>query len=133
MIVLDTHVLVWADTDVRKLGRKTRMLIDKFWNAGKVGVSALSFWEVGLLQHRKRLRLSTSTADWRESVLTAGVREFALDGVTAMRALDLTTLHDDPADRFIAATALVQGAVLVTADERLLDWNHPLERADATR
>lgn len=133
MIVLDTHVLVRADTDIRKLGRKTRSLIDKFWNAGKLGVSALSFWEVGLLQQHKRLRLSTSTADWRESVLTAGVMEFALDGVIAMRALDLTTLHDDPADRFIAATALVQRAILVTADQRLLEWSHALERAGATR
>lgn len=133
MIILDTHVLVWADTDVRKLGRKTRSLIDKYWASGKVGVSSLSFWEVALLQHHKRLRLDLSSFDWRENILAAGVREFALNGVIALRALDLATLHNDPVDRFIAATALVEGAVLVTADERLLAWQHPLERADATR
>ena len=35
------------------------------------------------------------------------------------------------ADRFIVATALVHGAALVTADQRLLDWCHGLERHDA--
>ena len=34
------------------------------------------------------------------------------------RAIDLD--HQDPADRFLAATALVYDLTLVTADERLL-------------
>jgi PIN domain nuclease of toxin-antitoxin system len=32
----------------------------------------------------------------------------------------LTLTHQDPADRFLAATACVLGLTLVTADERLL-------------
>jgi len=51
----------------------------------------------------------------------------------AVRALDLSDLHDDPADRFIVATALVHGAALMTADERLLDWHHAMERHDARK
>jgi PIN domain nuclease of toxin-antitoxin system len=42
-------------------------------------------------------------------------------------------LHDDPADRFVAATALVHEACLITADERRLAWRHVLERQDARR
>jgi PIN domain nuclease of toxin-antitoxin system len=57
VIVLDTHVLLWADSADRKLGRK---------------------------------------------------------------------------DRFIAACALVNGATLVTAEERVLAWQHALPRHDAT-
>ena len=47
------------------------------------------------------------------------------------RALDLAGLPDDPADRFIVASALVHGAALMTADEKILDWRHALERHDA--
>lgn len=133
MIVLDTHVLVWAASDDRKLGRKARALIDQLWAIGKVAVPAIAFWEVGLLQARGRLRLPSPVREWRDAVLAAGAIELPLDGVTAVRALELSGLHDDPADRFIVATALVNGAALVTADERLLDWRHAMERHDARK
>lgn len=133
MIVLDTHVLVWADSDDRKLGRKARTMINQQWAIGQVAVPAIAFWEVGLLQARRRLQLPTSVREWRDAVLAAGAIELPLDGVVAVRALDLAGLHDDPADRFIVATALVHGATLVTADERLLGWHHPLERQDARK
>jgi PIN domain nuclease of toxin-antitoxin system len=133
VIVLDTHVLVWADSDDRKLGRKARALIDQLWAIGKVAVPAIAFWEVGLLQARRRVDLPTSLRDWRDAILAAGVIELPLDGAIAVRALDLSGLHEDPADRFIVSTALVHGAALMTADERLLDWNHALERHDARK
>ena len=133
MIVLDTHVLVWADSGDRKLGRKARALMDRLWASGKVAVPAIVFWEVGLLQARQRLDLPTSVREWRDAVLAAGAVELPLDGAIAVRALELSGLHDDPADRFIVATALVHGAGLMTADERLLDWRHSMERVDARK
>ena len=133
MIVLDTHVLVWADSDDRRLGRKARALIDQLWAIGEVAVPAIAFWEVGLLQARRRLDLPASVREWRDAVLAAGAIELPLDGAIAVRALDLSGLHDDPADRFIVATALVHGAALMTADERLLDWRHAMERHDARK
>ena len=131
MIVLDTHVLVWADNDDRRLGRKARNRIEQLWSAGEIAVPAIVFWEVGLLQGRRRLRLPTSVGEWRDTLIAAGIAELPLDGVAAVRALDLAGLHDDPADRFIVASAIVHGAALMTADERLLDWDHALERQDA--
>ena len=133
VIVLDTHGLIWADSDDRKLGRKARTLVDKWWTAGQVAVSAISFWEVGLLHARRRLSLPSSVREWRESILAAGALELPLDGAVAIRALDLVGLHDDPADRFIVATALVHGATLMTADERLLEWQHAMDRHDARK
>ena len=38
----------------------------------------------------------------------------------AIMSRQLKTLHQDPVDRFLAATARVMGLTLVTADERLL-------------
>jgi len=131
VIVLDTHVLVWADRDDRKLGRKARALIDKFWTSGQVAVAAISFWEVGMLHARRRIKISTSLREWRAALLAAGVVELPLDGTVALRALELSGLHEDPADRFIVATTLVHGAALITADERILEWNHALVRHDA--
>ena len=131
MILLDTHVLVWALNDDRKLGRKSRALIERNWAAGEVAVAAILFWEAGMLHSRRRLKLPSPAKNWRDEVLAAGVREIPLDGAIAVRALDLEGLPDDPADRFIAATAILNGAALLTADEKLLGWHHKLERYDA--
>ena len=131
MILLDTHVLVWADNDDPRLGKKARTRIEKVWANGEIAVSPIVYWEIGLLQLRGRLKLPVSVGAWRETLLNAGVGEVPLDGAVAVRALDLTGLHDDAADRFIIATALVHDAALMTADERLLNWRHSLERIDA--
>ena len=131
MIVLDTNALVWVTVEDKRLGRKARALVEKTWTAGKLAVPAVAFWEIGLLEARKRLRLPAPVREWRQSLLDAGMIELPLDGVVALRSLDLTGLPDDPADRFIAATALVHGAALMSADEKILNWRHALERHDA--
>lgn len=131
MIVLDTHVLVWGLIDYEKLGRKARARIEQHWARGEVAVSSISFWEVGLLHARGRLRVAAPLREWRDSLLAAGAVELPLDSEVAVRSLDLGGLHEDPADRFIVATALVHGAALITADDRLLGWRHTLPRFDA--
>ena len=131
MIVLDTHVLVWAVNDERKLGRKARANIERHWGGGGVAVSAISFWEVALLQSRGRLRLPTPAEQWRTDLISAGLTELPLEGAAAIRSAGLSGLPEDPADRFIVATAIAEGATLLSADENLLRWPHPLERQDA--
>jgi PIN domain nuclease of toxin-antitoxin system len=103
------------------------------WPQGKVAVPSIAFWEVGLLQARSRLSLDVPLDEWRNGLLQGGVIELPLEGSVASRALDSAGLHDDPADRFIVATALVHAACLLRADERLLDWRHTLARQDARK
>ena len=55
--------------------------------------------------------------DWRARILSLGVREVALSAEIAMRASDLENLPEDPIDRLIVATALVEEALLMTADQ----------------
>lgn len=131
MILLDTHVLAWAASDERKLGRKARALINKFWESGQVAISAISFWELALLQDRGRIALPAAPETWREQLLSAGLVEVPVNGAIGVRAVQLRGLPEDLADRFIVATALVHHATLVTADEKLLDWKHSLIRHDA--
>lgn len=60
-----------------------------------------------------------------------GVREVPLSAEIAIRASDLDNLSGDPLDRMIVATALVEEASLMTADQRILDWPGRLRRHDA--
>ncbi len=67
----------------------------------------------------------------RRQILAAGASELPLTGEIAILAGELDDLHSDPADRFIAATAIAYDATLLTADERLLRWRHTLQRQNA--
>jgi len=131
VIVLDTHVLLWMDCDDASLGTAVRSLIGRAWQEGEVAVSAISFWECAMLAQRGRIELPIAVEAWRADLIGAGVRELPLDGRIALLAAALIKLHRDPADRFIAATAMQHGATLVTADEKLLSWQTSLPRQDA--
>ena len=133
MILLDTHVLVWMNQDDAALGKAARRLVQRAWDTQALAVSAISFWECEMLHMAKRVRLLQSPITWRAQLLSAGLIEFPVDGEIAMLSVHLDLLHKDPADRFIAATAIAKGAALMTADTKLLKWKHTLQRHDATR
>jgi PIN domain nuclease of toxin-antitoxin system len=132
VILLDTHVLLWLDSDAPQLGPQARQAIQEAWQADRVAVSAISFWEAAMLQQRSRIALATTPTTWREDWQAAGLRELPLNGSIALAAVALRDFHADPADRFITATALEHDALLITADQAILHWtDRSLHHLDA--
>jgi len=83
-------------------------------------ISAITPWEVGVLAQKGRIAFSLEPRRWLEEALRVrGIGVVPLDAGIALEAAHLDLPHPDPADRFILATALRLGAVLVTKDERL--------------
>ena len=114
--LLDTHIWLWGLREPNRLG--PRVLEELHDNANEVWLSPISTWEALLLHSKGRIRLCADLAQWFvESTL--GMREAPLTHEIALVAQNLT-MHQDPADRFLAATAQVLDLTLVTADERLL-------------
>lgn len=117
--LLDTHVWLWALLDPSRLENKTRALLAspdvKLW------LSPISVWETTLLAERGRLQLDADARGWvRDAIGASGVGEAPLNHEVALQSREVDLKHDDPADRFIAATASVYQLTLITADERLL-------------
>lgn len=130
-MVLDTHALIWLTEGQRRLGNKARRLTDEALARDALVVSAITFWEVAMLFQRGRIQLVLPAGEWRRTVLEQGVRELPLTGDVGIVAANLIGFHPDPADRFITATALLNRAPLLTADERILKWSGTLLRHDA--
>lgn len=84
-----------------------------------------------MLAERGRVVLPAPVARWRDDWLRAGLIEIPLDGRIALLASRLESLHRDPADRFIVATAIDRRTSLVTADGGILGWSGELARIDA--
>ena len=132
MMVLDTHVLLWLRTGSDSLGLEARRLIEDAIRLGELAVSAISFWEVAVLQSNDRISFPEDVALWRAELLDQGLMEIPVDGDTAVRAIRLPGLPPDPADRIIVAAAQA-GNRLVTADRRILEWHGQLSKVDARR
>lgn len=131
MILLDTHAALWLISDSDSLGKQSRQIAQSAAADNQLSISAVSFWEIALLIAKRRLRPPAPVQEMRRQILSEGATELPLTGEIAIQAAELDGLHGDPADRFIAATAIAHDATLVTADRRLLEWRHSLRRHNA--
>lgn len=120
MILLDTHVLIWAVAEKSKLSKPATLAITQARKAGGVAISAISLWEVAMLVTRGRIQ-AFGTVEASLRLLTEGVTVKAITHeIAAIAAQFPIDFPGDPADRLIAATARVEGVGLVTRDEKLL-------------
>jgi PIN domain nuclease of toxin-antitoxin system len=132
VILLDTHVALWITTNTA-LGPQSRAMIEQALGEDRLAISAISFWELALLIAKKRFKTLKTAAILRVELLDTGVVELPLTGPIAIQAVGLESLHGDPADRFIAATAIAHDAILMTADRLLLTWRHKVKRQNAAK
>ena len=121
MILLDTHAWVWWVAEPKLLSARARAAIDGAVSTEGVAVSAISAWEVAMLAKRGRLELTVDVEEWvAASERLPFLTMIPIDARIAGRAVTLPPpLHDDPADRIVAATAIAHDARLVTKDRRL--------------
>lgn len=118
--LLDTHVWIWYVDGSPRLPPGLRRLLDR--SADDCWLSPISVWETGLLVERGRLRFALPLARWVAAAREAlPLREAPVTEEIALAALQVRLPHRDPADRFLAATALVRGLTLLTVDQRLTD------------
>lgn len=121
MILVDTHVVVWLAFDQSQLSRKARAAIDEARNSGEgLAISDISLLELATLATKGRVRLGISLESFLQEVESRFI-VLPISGRACARAVGLpSTYPRDPADRIIAATALVDGLSLITADREII-------------
>lgn len=117
--LLDTHVWFWYLIGSPRLRDGLHGAIDAA--LGELWLSPISVWELCMLDERGRVRLEPDPRTWVEEALRRlPLEEAALNREVALLGSEIELAHRDPADRFLAATAIVFGLTLVTVDERLI-------------
>lgn len=115
-LALDTHTALWWSFLPEKLSRTARKSLDE---AGQLLLPSIIFWEAALLVRKRRIELPVTLTEWLRGLESSErFRVVALDAATALDA-DKLQMHDDPADRFIVATALRCKVPLVTKDRAI--------------
>ena len=119
-LLLDTHIILWSAAEPEKLPSKIAEELEK--ESNELWFSPISVWETLLLAEKGRVVIK---ADHEKSIRkmfnNLPFREALINQEVAIQSRKINLPHQDPADRFLAATAIVYDLTLVTADRRLID------------
>jgi PIN domain nuclease of toxin-antitoxin system len=113
--LLDTHVLLWAVGEPKRLARDVRALIEE----NRYAVSVATLWEL-VNKKEKASSLVRDPAAWWDRYVVQ--RQTVILPIRAPHVLYLDCLalhHRDPFDRILIAQAVVEEMTLVTADARI--------------
>lgn len=123
-LLLDTHVWVWLMLGDGRLGGASRRVLEEAVPDNRVLVSVISIWEIAMLESKGRLTLTADCESWvRDAFDAPGVKLAELTPHIAISSTRLPGIfHGDPADRMLMATARESDAILLTADEAILQY-----------
>ena len=118
-ILLDTHIWIWYLSGSARLPKRHRESLNRDNN--QIWLSPISVWETLILSEKGKLRLRPEPISWiQQSLKRWPIKEAPLNIQVSIRSRQLDLPHQDPADRFISATALIYDLTLMTIDERLI-------------
>ena len=117
-LLLDTHIWLWSLLEPQRLSRRVVRAISA--NENELWLSPISIWEFLILVEKGRVVLTLEPDAWLDQASAiAPMQEAPLTNEIAGESRRINLPHQDPADRFLAATAVVLNLTLVTADERI--------------
>lgn len=121
-LLLDTHVWLWRLLAPERLSVDAEAAVAD--PAGVVHLSPISTWETLVLARKGRLSLAPSPREWvLEALRRSALRTVPVSHRVALRSEALPGFgSEDPADRFLVATALEHELVLVTSDGAMRDY-----------
>ncbi|VAX29683.1 hypothetical protein MNBD_NITROSPIRAE01-488 [hydrothermal vent metagenome] len=125
LILLDTHVWIWLLNGNDQLISKTCLsVINQSVQSSNIRVSAISIWELGMLESKGRIQIPTNCLDWVNKALEApGILLAPMSPKIAIESSRLPgKFHGDPADRLIVSTARILDATLMTRDKEIISY-----------
>jgi PIN domain nuclease of toxin-antitoxin system len=125
MLLMDTHVWFWSLTEPGNLSKAALDILQRT-ETGRRSIASISIWEFAMMVARGRIEIKMTAEQWLDyAVHKAGLRVLELTPKVAIESCELPgDFHRDPADRIIVATARVNGATLVTRDQKILGYPH---------
>ena len=125
-VLLDTHLLLWAAGEPRKLPAAALAFIDD--RANELIFSAASIWEIAIKNSLGRNDFRVDARLLRRGLLDNGYIELPITGEHAVAIDSLHPFHKDPFDRILIAQAVVEGITLLTVDPVVARYKGPVQK-----
>ncbi len=123
-LLLDTHLLLWAATEPKKLSSDTEVLLTD--PEHELIFSVASIWEIAIKKSRGYADFTVDPHMIRRGMLDNGYQELLIQSDHAVAVAGLPWLHKDPFDRLLVAQATVEGILLLTSDRQVADYPGPI-------
>ena len=123
-LLLDTHLLLWAAGEPRRLPKQVRILLDNPDN--ELLFSAASLWEVVIKRGLGREDFAVDARLLRRGLLDNGYSELPIVSDHVVAIDSLPPIHKDPFDRILVAQATVEGVTLLTNDSLVSQYPGPI-------
>jgi len=124
-LLLDTHLLLWAAGEPKRLSKEARTLIDNPDN--ELLFSAASLWEVAIKRGLGREDFKVDARLLRRGLLDNGYSELPIISDHVVATESLPPIHKDPFDRVLVAQATVEGVTLLTIDSLVAQYPGPIK------
>jgi len=124
-LLLDTHLLLWAAGEPKRLSKQARALIDNPDN--ELLFSAVSLWEVAIKRGLGRGDFKVDARLLRRGLLDNGYSELPIISDHVVATESLPPIHKDPFDRVLVAQATVEGVTLLTIDSLVAQYPGPIK------
>lgn len=119
--LLDTHVLIWLNTNPAQLSAKVRSICEETSN--ELYVSIASFWELSIKMSLGKIDLSDNAlAQLQSWCYSNHVTILPIEVSHCERVKSLPFHHRDPFDRLFIAQALELELTLISADGLFSDY-----------
>ncbi|MBU0996172.1 MAG: type II toxin-antitoxin system VapC family toxin [Proteobacteria bacterium] len=120
-LILDTCALIWLSIGGGELSAQA---LNSIKDAQGVYVSSISAFEISLKYKKGGIELPCDPGRWFVDVLdNHDISEIVVDSRVAITSTKLPFLHNDPCDRFIIATAMLNNFTIVTTDRLFEQYN----------
>lgn len=125
-LLLDTHLLLWAASEPKRLSPKARaLLLDP---VNHLVFSSASLWEISIKNMLERSDFNVDPRRLWRMLLVNGYRELPVTSEHAVAVNELPLLHKDPFDRILVAQARVEGLLLLTVDKGVAKYGDAVRK-----
>ena len=121
VLLLDTHILLWALDSPRHLPQDVVAQIESPETA--VYFSVASIWEIAIKTALGKIDFYYSPEDIAQAAKDTGFIELPVSAAHGAKVAHLPLHHRDPFDRLLIAQILLMPAQLLTADSALVPYS----------
>ncbi len=119
-LLLDTHTFLWWDSEPEKLSQRALELCQNPENI--LILSVASIWEMQIKIQLGKLKIKMPLSELIRQQQENGIGILPVEASHIFAVENLPNHHKDPFDRLLVAQAIVEDAVLVSADPLITQY-----------
>jgi len=123
MYLLDTHTLIWFLEASPRLPKNIKEIIIN--SNGNISISIATMWEFTIKHSKGKLSFEGGLNNFWRLTLANRIDILTIKENHLNTLLTLPFHHNDPFDRLIIASAIAEGAAILTTDENIQQYNVP--------